>query len=885
MTYDSEELLGSSHPCSIWLELDTAFAAVRLIFVRALDAQILDALDAIESLKSAPNLHDDDNKAEGEDGGESKDPAVDESDEPPQPAPEAVATHIDLFIWLRVMMERFQDEQCHRQAAIRLMFDTASMGALTGGSISDKPGSQSVAESQYDSDNPQVFFPQFSAVVKTLYPHMSLAETAELYASCHKMGDGKVTANVFCELAEMRHLFSKTLKLGPLPLLRHQVAHSEETNEETGVICSSIDPEHATLVRSQVGSLVHQRFALLFPEIDKIAVTLPNKWKALIHDACENVRSSLNEYFVSLKAKKRNSVVTGQAGVITTADGSMMSTGSKRTVSVSGRYIDGMQPFIQYHRLLSIVMVVRSFTENSLLPTSFIVDNSQQMKSSNCDELTIGVSTISVKKVDNVLSAMEHAVFAHGQKVENRNRYERFRLCRQSYFVRKVQNAYRNFIKKDTVVPLALRFNLRPGYLAGGSKIPGGRQPLKSRRVFIEPWAAQLLVANIYALKLSYDAKSRRCGYPQITLANASASLMLAMFSAVDLAERALQDLCLAIQTYMHGSPRLRMFACFMGFGEIDEPFATLFNGDIMLAAFFDLLMAVHKEVSASENRPCSFVHALFPCSEDPATRTDKRDLWLINIAVLAKATTRWTAGISGVKDSTWDNAMTRVKRSKEGLAEVDDYVWVMLQVLAKELSIKLRKCDENAKAHSAKEGQDLLPKKKQSADLQRTSSAIIAEHNSEDKKMMSLLYPHNPNVYVLQGEVEAIRVKTAKGAGADDESSSLEADYQRCCSVFVSNYSSSRSCDYMMYRSMLRDCVLWDTMATSNLDSNDDTAQEGVDVLNCVSRFGDLQGDKNLRHLPVRSGVSPALSLRFYQQWWIMNRDSIANELQYLEV
>lgn len=881
LTPQSEEMFDRAHPSTIWLELDTAVAAVRLIFVRALESQILDTLDAIESLKCVPSVDEAEN--DGDEEGKTPDDendveAVESANDIVEGQPkEPTCTHIDLFIWLRVMMERFQDEQCHRQAAIRLMFDTASMGALTGSSNS--PRQSSIAEGQYDSDNPQVFFPQFSAVVKTLYPHMSLAETAELYSASYKLGDGKVTADVFCELAEMRHLFSKSLKLGPLPLLNHKIANEQDfessTPRDNGV---NIDTDQATTIRSQLGSLVHQRFALLYPEIEKISLNLPNKWKGLVTDACENVRSALNEYFISMKTKKRNVAAVGNTGTITTTDGSMVSSGTKRAGSdVHGRYVDGLQPFIQYHRLLSIVLVVRSFSENSLLPTTFIVDNTQTMTFGDSDEVTIAVNSISVKKVDTVLSSMETAIFCHSHKVDNRNRYERFQHCRRSYYARKMQIAFRNFVNKDSVIPVGLRFNLRPGYLTG-SKEHYGRS-LKFRRVFMEPWAAQSLVANVYALKLSYDVRAHTSGYEQIKLSNATASLLLAMFSDVSVSERAMQDLCLAIQTYMHGSPRLRMFACFLGFGEMDEPIATLFKTDAMLLAYIDLVMSIHKEVLALDENSDSFISSLFPCTEDPSARTDKRDLWILDIGVLTKALARWAAGVSGIKEGTWENALTRVKRSNDGLAEVDDFLWVMMQVLAKDLSSKLRKCDDKAKAHTSKEGSQTA---KKPMDLQRTSSTILAEHNAEDKKMAAMLFPHSANVYVLQSAVENIRVRTGKSS--DGDASGMEADMQRCCSVFISNYSSERSCNYHMYSKMLKDCILWDTMTASRYDP-DNAERDDEASLRSVSKFGDLKdGGRSSKHISVRSGVPPALSLRFYQHWWNMNRDCIADEITLLE-
>ena len=874
LSHESETILSGPHPSSIWLELDTAVAAVRLIFVRALESQILETLDAIESLKAVPKVDESEPADEGKEVDEEVEEVMDEYDR--SQTKEPTATHIDLFIWLRVMMERFQDEQCHRQAAIRLMFDTASMGALTGSSNSPRQGG---VESHYDSDNPYVYFPQFSAVVKTLYPHMSLAETAELFSTCHKIGNGKVTANVFCDIAEMRHLFSKSLKLGPLPLLNHKIAYNGSITNPSPTPDVHIDQDYATQVRTQIGSLVHQRFAILCPEIESISHTLPNRWKALVLDACDNVRAALSEYFVALKSKKRNSVTNAHAGTVTSADGSMMFAGTKKTTSsASERYIDGLQPFIQYHRLLSIVLVVKSFTENTLLPTSFVGGNSPRLKSSPIGDLTLAVNTLSVKKVESTLSSLEKALFVHGRSAENMLRYERFMQCRRSFFARKVQNAFRVFASRDVIIPRALRFNMRPGYLTGLSTSTAGSPPMKSRRVFIEPWVAQSLVASTYALKLSYDAKAHSAGYPEINLANATASLLLVMFSAVDVAERLMQDLCLAIQTYMHGSPRLRMFACFLGFGEVDEPFATLLNSDTMLSTYFDLLMSIHSELAVNDESADASISALFPCSEDPATRTDKRDVWYLHIDVLTRATTRWSSAISGISPAIWENALTRVKRSKDGLAEVDDFLWVVMQVLIKEVSVKARKCDDRAKSHAAKDGQEALSKKKQgTAALTRTSSAIIAEHNAEEKRMMSLTFPHCLNVYYLQSTVESIRAKPSKMS--EDDCAFFEADAQRCSSVLVSNYRSKRLSNFKMYTGLLKSCVIWDIMTGARF-----AAKAGnVDAECRPSKFGSISGRP--AYPAIRSGVPPALSLRFYQLWWTTNKDCINNEVKELEV
>ena len=47
------------------------------------------------------------------------------------PSDNQEATHINLFMWIRVMLQQLQAEQIHRGAATKLMFESAAAGALT----------------------------------------------------------------------------------------------------------------------------------------------------------------------------------------------------------------------------------------------------------------------------------------------------------------------------------------------------------------------------------------------------------------------------------------------------------------------------------------------------------------------------------------------------------------------------------------------------------------------------------------------------------------------------------------------------------------------------------------------------------------------------------
>ena len=249
---------------TVWLHLSVAKQATRLILVRALEPQLHATMEAIDALKESPDIENPlvteydvlaaeaaaaaangnsaaDAIAEGGGGVEGGDSVQKEE-----------ATHVDLFVWLRIMLQRFQEEQSHRAAAIRLMFDTASVGALTavppqpatgsnplggdsilasstangvsGGAGGPVSGSESVVFSTLGHSGAggesHVEFPQFTAIVRTLHPSMSVTEVAALFGQCYERGERKVTANLFLKVAEQRRLFSRSMKLAPLPVLR-----------------------------------------------------------------------------------------------------------------------------------------------------------------------------------------------------------------------------------------------------------------------------------------------------------------------------------------------------------------------------------------------------------------------------------------------------------------------------------------------------------------------------------------------------------------------------------------------------------------------------------------------------------------------------------------
>jgi hypothetical protein len=864
-------------PAHIWLDLDTAFAAVKLILVRALESQVVETLDAIESLKVAPNVDAPSCSVGGAGGQEESKDGKDTEGAPCTEAEENVdifdnqtPTHIDLFVWLRVMMQRFQDEQCHRHAAVRLMFDTASLGALSG------PSGASTATSSSSSENPHVHFPQFIAVIRTLYPAMSVEEIAEIYAICYREGETRVTAEIFAEVAEKKHLFSKSLKLSPLPLFLF-----EEPKPDGSHLGHSFDASQSVRTRSQVGSLVHSHFTIIAKEVENVVKRLPQRWKALISDASVSVQTALKDHFVKMKSRKRN--FNGSA--VTAGDGSTAKSVDRQGSMPSGglceSYIDGLQPFIQYHRLLTLLLMVKSFSENTVLPIGFISVDEGNIFDGEGEIISI----ISFKKVENVLFSLESAVFAHSSP-EVHARYTTIESARKNIISRRIQEVFRSYLTRDTAVPRPVRLLMRPGYLRG-LNTDDGLPPLKSRRVYIEPWALQTLVAHVYAFKINYDVRAAKAGFSLIELPLAIVSLHLKLFNVPDASERVLQDLCLGMQTYMHGLPRVRMFACFLGCGEVEEPFASQLKSNLALLTYIELLVSIHRVLISSQesnNETTLLIKELFPCSADPFSRLDKKDVWELPMDTLAKATEEWSRGLEGFKEGTWSTALSRVRRSPEGLAEVDDFLWVIMQVWAKAIVNRTHKCEQKGKAYCMKEG--IVPKG--SSAVGKQSRRLTSNDSSDEKAILHELYfPHAASMSTVSNMLNSIHASSINKAGVGGRNSTT--DLLQCSSAYARVISGSRFCNYAKFEQLLMSCILWDTASSPKMQPIPAQAQAQSDrPVNdeLITATAFLRNCSTLRlHVEVAGAVPSILSIRFAQQWWVANKEGLQLHLDTIKV
>jgi hypothetical protein len=567
-----------------------------------------------------------------------------------------------------------------------------------------------------------------------------------------------------------------------------------------------------------------------------------------------------------------------------------------------------------------LVIMVTSFNENSILPVSFILEDEKhlggQAKGHSNDLAALQLNSLSLKKVEKVLSSLEDSIFTHSVKHNAKHKYKRFEKFRLSFFARKVQNAFRTFLTKDSAIPRPLRYIIRPGYLGGGGHLFAEsiqlQQPplplLKSRRVYLEPWILQSLVSNIYAYKLTYDIKAMKISQPLVTLPNATSSFLLMLFSSIDLVERTMHDLCLGIQTYMHGCPRLRLFAAFLGFGEVEDPISHILTEEIMLTSYLELLAVIHKEVAYKKTMEYSpIVPVLFPASEDPVTRTDKRDVWLLPLTTLTRALGQWAGIFKGFKSDIWENALTRIKRTKDGLTEVDDFMWVIMLTLAKTIANRYRKCEDQSKSYTLKEvkireykqsiSTNQSSASNQNSDValvggfvNRTTSGILADHALEDQKLYHIKIPHGVNITSLQNSLNLIHGKnlSINDANADDETT-IETDLQQCCTCYIPVYSNYRNCNYKIYTKLLQQCILWDSCSGTCLLENkieDNTSEsEKKDEFDPDQLSEEKHPLNHRSSIQIQSAVPPALFLRYFSWWWNSQKDLVATEIKEIEV
>ncbi|CAM9714388.1 unnamed protein product [Chrysoparadoxa australica] len=593
------------------------------------------------------------------------------------PSEDPSACCLDLFLYVRIMLHSYKEEQVNRRAAVRLMFETAATGILTDstpiyGEGHVDQGTLAAAEMMYNSltapeTKPVVDLPQFLAIVRTLNPNLAVPAAITLFRDAHEESDGAVDYETFLRQADRSQFFSHSLQL---PI--HMPARADAGGPFN------------VQVKRQLGSLVHRHYHMMKPAIEQLKASLPASATATLCKLEQAVVTSLVG-----GAKRKQESGDDDSACTPTID------------------IDGTLPLAAYRRLLAVMYQVRTLRHES----------------------GPGYVQSAVRTDEGCVVAYTEREFACLEKVffdlQVDERFEMFQRIRLKLCVIRVQKAWRRKLFRECVVPLSMLALFRPGYLR--SK---GRGGVAKRAVHCTPSDAQELVGEIYSGLLTNGYLKLQAGVqpswpdstspmPRKALARAVYLHHIKLLGCPNLTECAIHDLFFGIRTMSLSLPRLRLFAAFAGAAVLET------NGRVLV-----------EDWDLCDNRALSFYMGavlklrqgspesggLFPVTE--VEEKTKRERWYITEEEAIAFTRESFQEASHIKGqnprisqidipeiqlsfSRLLNGINMLSgRTSSGDIDADDFLWLVMQHW---LQVKAHRVDVVHKSIEAFDGQELL--------------------------------------------------------------------------------------------------------------------------------------------------------------------------------
>lgn len=182
---------------------------------------------------------------------------------------------IDAHLWVELMMLEYKEEQAHRRAAIRLMFQTAT-SSVTNGDMSSLTNAITAginAGATMDME-------QFRVMVRTLNDETPAFVIATLFRNAYTKGNGVVTFDAFMDAAEVSQFFSTCMRLeSPVSCLARLASGLQKS------LTSASSPIlTAVSTSSRAAFLVEKLFTILRHELATMAAALP-LWTRSVTDA------------------------------------------------------------------------------------------------------------------------------------------------------------------------------------------------------------------------------------------------------------------------------------------------------------------------------------------------------------------------------------------------------------------------------------------------------------------------------------------------------------------------------------------------------------------------------------------------------------------------
>jgi hypothetical protein len=435
---------------------------------------------------------------------------------------------------LRGLLQEYREEQAHRRAAIRLMFQTATNPGAVGDDDDDDGGSGKAPPPA------AVDMQQFRSMCESLHAKVSFQEVVSLYRDAYELGGevgkGVVDFDTFTNAADKRQFFSSCLRLPlfvgaaernsemmEMESLRGKIqgyrrlldggggsGGSEDEDEEGGI---EVDLSHASGADS---------VSFTKEECVRLAASVATHFKLF--------ESTVEEHYLGSwldgdsRIRVRSAMEAVREDVLTTC---------------SGNNPDGRRALCSYRRLLDTLMFERmerlqQVGENRL---------PGQSQGGRCD------------RIDRELESLETVLreFTVSTSVVKLRRVMRFLAC-----VR-IQRAFRSYLARSSGVPLRLRPMMAKAFTA----------PVASTQLtpMSETWLL-LQLDMVYHEKLLIDARCDHKRLPRILLPEFLYDLYLYKYGVRPIAEKQLHTLFYNVRRHCHASSRARLFALQMGMGK-----------------------------------------------------------------------------------------------------------------------------------------------------------------------------------------------------------------------------------------------------------------------------------------------------------------------------
>ncbi|KAG7400405.1 putative ATP-dependent RNA helicase ddx60 [Phytophthora boehmeriae] len=193
----------------------------------------------------------------------------------------AAPVFVDANLWVELMMLEYKEEQAHRRAAIRLMFQTATTSAAT--STPDTTASMSLS-AMLGINCASMDMEQFRVMIHTLNDEIPTYFIATLYRNAYTCGNGSVNFDSFIDAAETWQFFSTCMRLeSPSTVVTRLFGNPLS---HTPAVASA---------SSRAAFIVHKFFTILQNELHSTIKALPIWTRNLTDSLAYEISSSLLE--------------------------------------------------------------------------------------------------------------------------------------------------------------------------------------------------------------------------------------------------------------------------------------------------------------------------------------------------------------------------------------------------------------------------------------------------------------------------------------------------------------------------------------------------------------------------------------------------------------